>query len=66
MAPEFVAEHHESISRGSEDSPEKVARFRKEADYMKSRWGSGLLSDPFYNSNFSLDQQPYINLASRN
>ncbi len=66
MAPEFVAEHHESISRGSEDSPEKVARFRKEADYMKSRWGSGLLSDPFYNSNFSLDQQPYFNLASRN
>ncbi|WP_428395666.1 glycosyltransferase family 2 protein [Lichenicoccus sp.] len=63
MAPEFVAEHHESISRGSEDSPEKASRFRREAAIMQARWGQALLGDPFYSKNFSLDQQPYFNLA---
>ena len=30
--------HHESVSRGIEDSPEKIARFNAEADYMKKMW----------------------------
>lgn len=65
MVPEFVAEHHESISRGSEDRPEKVIRFNKESDYMKQRWNSKLLTDPFYNKNFSLDKTPFYDLVGR-
>ncbi len=45
--------HHESISRGSEDSPEKIARFNKEANYMRERWSSILDCDPAYNPNLT-------------
>jgi GT2 family glycosyltransferase len=41
--------HHESFSRGAEDSPEKVARFNSEISYMKETWGEQLLHDPCYN-----------------
>jgi GT2 family glycosyltransferase len=46
--------HHESASRGSEDNPEKLARFRREIDFMMQRWGSTLQNDPCYNPNLSL------------
>jgi GT2 family glycosyltransferase len=46
--------HHESASRGSEDSIEKIARFRSEVALMEARWGDGLLTDPAYNPNLSL------------
>lgn len=47
--------HHESASRGYEDTPEKLARFKREVDFMRSRWGESLLRDPAYNPNLSLD-----------
>ncbi|WP_337244467.1 glycosyltransferase family 2 protein [Luteimonas sp. gir] len=46
--------HHESASRGQEDSPEKIARFASEVGSMKARWGDVLVSDPAYNPNLSL------------
>ena len=45
--------HHESISRGYEDTTEKLARFDKEIDFMKKRWKDELLNDPFYNPNLT-------------
>lgn len=45
--------HYESISRGAEDSPEKIARFAQEVNYMKAKWGSELKCDPFYNKNLT-------------
>ncbi|WP_242698628.1 glycosyltransferase family 2 protein [Alteromonas sp. 5E99-2] len=45
--------HHESISRGEEDTPEKISRFNKECDYMKETWGDLLNADPAYNQNLS-------------
>ena len=45
--------HHESISRGTEDNPEKVKRFNKEVKYMKDTWGEVLKKDKFYNKNLS-------------
>lgn len=47
--------HHESASRGSEDSPEKLARFAREVDYMRRTWAAELDHDPAYNLNFSLE-----------
>lgn len=47
--------HHESASRGYDDTPEKSARFEKECDYMRRRWGALLANDPAYNSNLALD-----------
>jgi GT2 family glycosyltransferase len=40
--------HHESASRGSDLAPEKVARFEREVQVMRDRWGPVLDADPFY------------------
>lgn len=45
--------HHESISRGLEDSPEKFKRFEREVGTMKERWTEVLNDDPYYNPNLS-------------
>ncbi|SDZ04927.1 Glycosyltransferase, GT2 family [Lysobacter sp. yr284] len=47
--------HHESASRGPEDTPEKRARFLAEAAAMQRRWGELLRNDPAYNPNLSLE-----------
>ncbi len=47
--------HHESASRGYEDTPEKVRRFDREVAFMRDRWGDTLLRDPSYNPNLTLD-----------
>jgi len=46
--------HHESASRGVEDTPEKKARFQSEIDYMMNTWGDLLMADPAYNPNLTL------------
>lgn len=46
--------HHESATRGHEDTPEKQARFLKESEYMKKRWHDLLEADPVFNPNLSL------------
>ncbi len=46
--------HHESASRGAEDSEQKRARFAGEVDTMLQRWGPQLLADPGWNPNLSL------------
>lgn len=49
--------HHESASRGIEDSADKQRRFFSEEKYMREKWRDSLLSDPFYNPNLSLETQ---------
>jgi len=48
--------HHESASRGFDDSAPKQVRFLAEVDYMKSKWGHILERDQFYNPNLSLGE----------
>lgn len=55
--------HHESASRGPENTPEKQQRFRREIETMRSRWGALLDADPAYNLNLSLASEQ-IALAS--
>jgi GT2 family glycosyltransferase len=47
--------HHESASRGKEDTPEKQARFEREVAYMRGTWGPVLDHDPAYNLNLALN-----------
>ena len=47
--------HWESASRGADDRPQQRARQRREAEYMRARWGEALLRDPYFSPNFSLD-----------
>jgi O-antigen biosynthesis protein len=51
--------HYESVSRGQEDSPEKVARFNKEIEYMQKTWSNILLTDPYYNPNLTLKREDF-------
>lgn len=51
--------HHESASRGYEDTPEKVARFQSECNFMFERWGESLDYDPAYNPNLTLTAAAY-------
>jgi len=51
--------HHESVTRGNEDTPEKQARFRRESDYMEAFWGAALRTDPAYNPNLTLDYEDF-------
>ncbi|MCK5877080.1 MAG: hypothetical protein KAG43_05555, partial [Candidatus Marithrix sp.] len=51
--------HHESASRGYEDTPEKKARYEKERAYMKKRWPQFLMADPAYSPNLSLEAEDF-------
>ncbi len=46
--------HHESASRGAEDTLEKRDRFRSEVEYVTAKWGDLLQNDPAYNPNLTL------------
>lgn len=61
--------HLESASRGLDNTLKKFLRLRHELNYMKSRWASILMNDPYYNPNltieyedFSLAYPPRVNL----
>ena len=47
--------HHESASRGADDTEEKRERFRHETETMLARWGRELAADPAYNPNLTLE-----------
>lgn len=56
LPPHVKLYHHESKSRGSEDTAEKLARFHKEVQYMHDRWQSFIDYDPCYSPNFTRKQ----------
>jgi glycosyltransferase involved in cell wall biosynthesis len=51
--------HHESASRGHDNTPEKRKRFAQEVAYMKQEWGSLLQKDPAYSPNLTLDREDF-------
>ncbi len=51
--PYAMLYHHESVSRGKDDTPDKIARAKAEADYIRLRWKHLLSHDPFYNPNLN-------------
>lgn len=51
--------HHESKTRGVEDTPEKRARFMREVQYMVTRWAGALANDPYYSPNLTLNDESY-------
>lgn len=50
--------HHESATRGLEDTPQKQERFSQEIQYIKSRWPN-ILVDYTYNPNLTLDHEDF-------
>lgn len=60
FTPYAEAVHHESISRGYEDTPEKKARFQQEVSYFQAKWREILQAgDPYFNCNLSLDREDF-------
>ncbi|WP_257292324.1 glycosyltransferase [Endozoicomonas sp. ONNA1] len=57
--PHACLYHHESLSRGAEDNPEKQARFQNEIEYMKQKWGDKLTTDPYYSPNLTLNHEDF-------
>jgi len=53
--PQAELYHHESASRGKEDTPEKRARFAFEIAHLQKRWGKLLANDPAWNPNLAFD-----------
>ncbi|MDQ3523994.1 MAG: glycosyltransferase family 2 protein [Chloroflexota bacterium] len=51
--------HHESASRGREDTEEKKTRFASEVAAMIARWGDVFADDPAYNPNLTLDRSHF-------
>lgn len=51
--------HHESATRGSDASPEKLERFHNEVRYMMARWSEILENDPAYNPNLTLQHEDF-------
>ena len=45
--------HFESASRQAENTPAKLARFRKESQYMIDTWQTNSMEDPAYNPNLT-------------
>ncbi len=57
--PYAVLYHHESLSRGQEDTSEKQRRFTSEARFMQKKWGKSLMSDPAYNRNLTRSREDF-------
>jgi GT2 family glycosyltransferase len=55
--PFAVLIHHESATRGLENTPEKRERSFQEIAVMRKRWGALLDADPAYNSNLTLEHE---------
>ena len=51
--------HHESVSRGSDLTPEKAARFHKELQYLQSTWRHIIERDPCYSENLTLRRENF-------
>lgn len=45
--------HYESLSRGKDTTPEAQARSKREADYIRKKWGKYINHDPYYNPNLN-------------
>jgi O-antigen biosynthesis protein len=49
--------HLESVSRGSENNPQKKKRFEQEREFMLERWD--LENDPYYSPNLTRTSEDF-------
>ena len=54
FTPQATLYHHESVSRGSDQTGERLKRFNREVEFMMQKWDNVLTDDPFYNPNLNL------------
>ena len=59
FTPYATLRHHESLSRGAENTPAKVFRSRREVTYMIDTWKDLLKRDPHYSPNLTLKHEDF-------
>lgn len=59
FTPRAELYHHESVSRGHEDTNDKRKRFQREAEYMIKNWATHNAIDPFYSPHLSRDYEDF-------
>ncbi|GBL04157.1 glycosyltransferase family 2 protein [Glaciecola sp. KUL10] len=59
LCAEAVLFHHESISRGHDDTYEKKKRFFAEVEYLQTTWKAYIEHDPAYNPNLTLKYENF-------
>ncbi|MBM3094849.1 glycosyltransferase [Ensifer sp. T173] len=58
--PDSALLHRESVSRGTDNTPEKLRRFAREEKTVYQRWGDILRNDPYHNPNLSLIAEDFV------
>jgi glycosyltransferase involved in cell wall biosynthesis len=51
--------HHESATRGEDDTPRKSGHARQELSFMQARWARELIRDPAYSPNLTNDYEDF-------
>lgn len=51
--------HHESASRGHDDTPEKQEQAKKEVRYIQNRWKNMIRHDPAYSPNLTIEYKDF-------
>ena len=59
FTPHALLFHHESVTRGSDQTGEKKERFDAEISYMKQKWRTDRFLDPAYNPNLTLNREDF-------
>jgi GT2 family glycosyltransferase len=63
LTPHARLTHLESASRAPDSRRDRTARYGRELQVLRSRWGQVLIEDPYYNPTLSLDAVPFSALA---
>jgi GT2 family glycosyltransferase len=63
FTPHARLEHEESATRGSDNRPDRKARYDRELLFLRSRWSDAILNDRYYSPVLSLDRVPFSALA---
>ena len=63
LTPHSTVIHHESVSRGRDDSLTRRPLFAREVAQLHESWSKVLIDDPFYNPCLGRTQHPYNGLA---
>lgn len=58
-SPHVKLYHFESKSRGLDTASDKLIRFEREKENLKTKWGRLLQRDPYYNPNLSLSREDF-------
>jgi GT2 family glycosyltransferase len=63
FTPHAKLRHLESASRGLNIKPHNKARYERELQNLRAKWGNVLAADPYYSPTLSLDPIPFSALA---